>query len=275
MSLRINTNVASLQAQGQMRISSRELGKGLSQLASGSRFGHPGSDSAGLAIAENLKAQEKGLGAASRTADVATSFVQTAEGSLNEQNNILIRMRELAVQAASDTYSDKEREFLDLEAQQLKEEFERIAQSARFGSRSLLRGDSSELQFQVGTHSGEENQIRFDHDADTTASSIGVSSVSVTDKSEARDSLESIDEALLKVGTIRAKFGAIQGRLETAQDFLASQVTAIAEARSKVADTDVAETVSRVRREQVLQQYQTQVLNYANSAPEVALKLIV
>jgi flagellin len=274
MSLRINTNLASIQAQGQMRIVSRDLQKSLSQLASGSRFTFPGADAANSAISETLRAQERGLKAASQNAEVATSFVQTAEGSLSEQSNILIRIRELAVQAGSDTYSETERGFLNLEAEQLKAEFDRIAMTTKFGSTALLSGKSSRYEFQVGAGGSAENQIAFTNDADTRAGSLDVDGIDLSSKSDARDAMNTIDAALLKINGTRAQFGAVQSRLETAQNFLSSHVAGVSEAKSKITDVDVAEAVSNVRKNQVLQQYQAQVLSEANNAPLAALKLI-
>lgn len=274
MSLRISTNTVSLMAQHQINKSSRDLDDSLAQLASGSKFAGSKKDPASQGISENLRAQTTGLSAAQQNADVAVSFIQTAEGSLSEQNNILVRMRELGVQAASDTLSDKERGFLDLEFQQLKSEFDRIAQSTRFGDNALLKGSSRKYEFQVGERGTSNDRIQFENDSDATADGVGISGLSVEDKGEARDSLESIDEALVSVAGMRAKFGAAQSRLETAYDFLGNQKYAIEDARSKIGDTDIADAVSRARRGQILQQYQAAVLAQANQAPENALKLI-
>ncbi|MFP5519709.1 MAG: flagellin [Bdellovibrionia bacterium] len=274
MSLRINTNIASLHAQSQLRLTSRDLERDLSQLASGTRFSYPGADAATSAISQQLKAQQKGIEAAAQNADIAHSFIQTAEGSLNEQNNILIRLRELAVQGASDTYSDKEREFLNLEAAQLKDEFDRIALSASFGSTKLLSGENKSYEFQVGHTGNSESRIQFTNEANTRASELSVDSIEVSDKSSARDSLNTIDEALTSIAGVRAQFGSVQSRLEHAGDFLLNQRSAIAEAKSRLSDTDVAQVVSNVKRNQVLQQYQAQVLNEANQAPIAALKLV-
>lgn len=261
-------------AQHHMGRTSRELDSALAQLASGSKFAGNSKDPASHAITENLRAQVAGLGAAQRNSDIASSFIQTAEGSLNEQNNILIRMRELGVQAASDTVSSVERGFLNMEFKQLDEEFERIAQTARFGGTALLKGTSKSYEFQVGEKGTPNDRISFENDVDTTADGVGIADLNLEEKSDARDALESIDEALMKVGGARAKFGAAQSRLEIANDFLGNQIANISEAKSKVGDTDVAEAISRARKSQILQQYQVSVLAQANQAPESALHLI-
>lgn len=274
MSLRIMTNTASLMAQHQLGRTQRETNTALSELATGSRFSTPSRDSAGRAVAENLRAQKTGLEVAQRNADIATSFVQTADASLNEQSNILIRQRELAVQAASDTYSDVERGFLNQEYKQLGAELDRIAQTASFGSRKLLDGDSNEYEFQVGSTGKEEDRISFENKTNTTASGLGVRGTDIGDRSDARDALEDIDSALVAVNGARASFGAVQSRLQTAGDFLGGQVQAISEAHSQLADTDIADAVSRARRGQIMQQYQASALAQANDLPAIGIKLI-
>lgn len=274
MSLRINTNVPSLMAQHQLSRTQRETSAALSELASGNRFSSAGRDSANVAVAANLQAQQKGLQAAGRNADIASSFVQTAEGSLAEQNNILIRQRELAVQAAADTNSDVERGFLNQEFTQLGEELDRIAQSTSFGSTKMLNGKSEKFDFQVGTTGGKESRITYENDTDTTASGLDVDGLSVSDKSDARDALETIDEAIVKVNGARAKFGAVQSRLDTATNYIGAQTEAIAEAHSQVADTDVADAVARARRGQVMQQYQMAALSQAEDSAALGLRLI-
>lgn len=150
MSLRINTNLASINAQRQLATQERRNLSSMKSLASGSRINSAADDAAGLAISENLKAQNRGNRVAKRNAEDAISFIQVGEGSLNEINNILVRLRELGVQSASDTVGDAERGFIDQEAQQLMSEIDRIAESTRFGDKHLLDGSLSELEFQVG-----------------------------------------------------------------------------------------------------------------------------
>jgi len=274
MGLRINTNVPSLVAQHHFSRTQRQTSNALSSLASGTRFNSPGVDPAGFAIAENIRSQVAGVKAAQNNTAIADSFIQTAEGSLNEQNNILIRMRELAVQAASDTYSNTEREFLNMEFEQLREEVDRIAETTSFGSTKLLRGDSKSYDFQVGVTGGSESRISFDNDANTTASELGVDGLAVSDKSDARSALGDIDEALAKIGGARAKFGAIQSRFESTDAQQSAMVEGLSAAYSRIADTDVAEAVTQARRGQILQQYQAAVLSQANDLASNALRLI-
>lgn len=274
MGLRISTNVASLMAQHQLSRTSRETQKALAEMATGSRFTSADSDAAGHAISENLLAQIAGLKAAQNNTGAATSFVQTAEGSLNEQNNILIRMRELAVQAASDTYANTERGFLNMEFEQLRSELDRIAKTTTFGSTPLLSGEGRSYEFQVGVHKGSDNIITYENNTDTTTDSLGISGLTVSEVDEARNSLEDIDGALLKIGQARAQYGAIQSRLERTEDNLSVQIQNISAAQSRIADVDIADAVSRAKRGEILQQYQASVLTHSNQFANNALRLI-
>lgn len=274
MGLRINTNLASLAAQRQIGLSQRQSEGSMKALASGNRFANPNESSADYSIAEHLRGQIAGMKAGMNNAENAKSFIQVAEGGLNEQNNILIRMRELAVQASSDTFSDQEREFLDVEFQQLLAEVERISQTTQFGSQKLLAGDTKDYEFQVGAFGSKENIIEYRADANTTASELGVDGLAVTDKSDARDSLETIDEALTKIASARANFGAIDSRFNSTINHTGGQAEALEGARSRIADTNIAQAVSDMYRNQALQQYQISVLNEANRFPGSVIRLI-
>ena len=272
--LRIASNLSSMPALRAFGVTQRSVEKSMKALASGTRFTDAGSDASGQAIAGNLQAQIKGYRAARYNGDNAVSFVQLAEGALNEQHNILIRLRELAIQSASDTMGDKEREFIDYEVKSLVQEFDRIAKSTTYGSQPLLDGSSKVYEFQVGIHKGSENVITYSHEADTTASHMGISGMSVQDKDDARDGLEDLDKALVSINGTRAKLGAIQSRMESSASHIDSQVENLSAAYSKIADTDVALEVSNMRRGQILQQYQASVLAEMNNQHGYLLKLI-
>ena len=274
MGLRIATNIASLAAQRAMRTSQRQTEGAMKQLATGSRFSDITEGAADFAIAEHLRGQIKGMGAARMNADNAISFVQVAEGGLNEQNNILIRQRELAIQAASDTFSDNERGMMDLEFQQLGQEFDRIAKTTSFGSQNLLDGTEKEYVFQVGAYGGEQNRIRYLSNTNTTTDNLNLSDATVADKGGAEDVLNNIDEALGQVAQARANFGAIQSRLQSVSNNASVQMENLEAARSRIEDTDVAETVSKLVQGQALQQYQLAVLAQANQLPGQVVKLI-
>lgn len=274
MSLRINTNVASYGVQNAMTKSEREVENSMKSLASGSRFAQISTDPADKAISETLKSSVSGMEVARRNADQAGSFAAIAEGGMSEQSNLIIRMRELAVQAASDTYSDTERSFMQTEFEKLASEVDRIAQTSAFGSRKLLDGTSSDIDIQVGTKSDANSRITFNADTDTTLSGLGLGGLSVSEKSDARDTLEALDEGLNKISMQRSKYGALQSRLESVGDFLSSSIENVSAANSKLADTDLAKEVSNLRKNQILQQYQSALLQTANEQMTNALRLI-
>ncbi|MBX9767539.1 MAG: flagellin FliC [Bdellovibrionales bacterium] len=274
MALRVSTNLASLAAQRQISKSDAELTHSLKALASGSRIVAPGDDAAGLAISETLRGQVGGLRQARSNAENAISLIQVAEGGLNEQNNILIRLRELGIQAASDTVSDVEREYLDVEFQQLVSEFERIAQTTSFGSKKLLTGDGGRYEFYVGANAGQENVIEYQLDANTTAGALGVSGLAVASQDDAESTMEGIDEALTQLNATRANFGAIQSRLQAASSNMDIQIENVSAARSRIADTDVAYETAKVVQANILTQMGTSVLAQANSIPMLAQRLI-
>ena len=274
MSLRIGTNVASLAAQHNLSKSNAQKLKAIKSLSSGNRITQASDDPAGFAIAENLRGQLKGLEQVKRNANSAVSLVQVAEGGLNEQNNILLRLRELGVQAASDTVSEQEREFLQVEFSQLLEELDRIASSTTYGSKKLLSGSGEEFEFHVGANAGEENIIRYTLDADASSDSLGVSGLSVDDKDNALDSLESIDEGLIKMAEMRSSFGAMQSRLLHTSNHLDNQIENVAGARSLIADADVAKETADLVQADILQSTGVAILAQANNIPRHAERLI-
>lgn len=274
MSLRINTNVTSLAVQNAMRTNNRSTERSMKNLATGSRIAERSSDVAGGAISDQMNSDIKGMESAKRNAEAAQSFASVAEGALNEQTNIMMRMRELSVQAASDNYSSKERSMMNSEYMELKSELDRIAKTTRFGSQKILDGSVSELDFQVGTTSGQESRISFKSNSNSTASELNVDGLSVESKDDARESMDSIDKAMAAIGNTRAKFGALQSRLDSAMNNLASQVENTSAARSQIADADLAKETTDVRRGQIIQQYQTAMLQEANNQTGLALKLI-
>ena len=275
MGLRINTNLPALTAMRSMDINMRNTQRAMKQLATGSKYAdgtEPGA--ADYAIGEKIRAQEKGMEAAANNAATATNFVQIAEGGLNEQNNILMRMRELSVQSASDTYSDDEREMMNYEFQQLSKEFDRVAQSTTYGSQKLLNGDGKTYQFQVGPSNSSNDVIKYDYEINSTASNLNVDGLDVSSNSNAQDSLSKIDDAITQIGKQRASLGAIQSRFNSVSNYTADQIIGLEEGRSRIEDTDVAKSYSDFVKGQALQQYQIAVLSEANRLPGNILKLI-
>lgn len=274
MGLRITTNVASIAAQRTLGQTQRSVEKAMKQLATGTRFSDPSESAGEFAISEHLKGQISGLKAGRGNAEFAASFIAVAEGGLSEQSNILVRMRELSIQAASDTVSDTERGFLDLEFQNLTKEADRIAKTTSFGSQKLLSGDDKAYEFQVGAYKGEDNIVRYNSDTNTTSSEIGISGLSVRDKDDARDSLEEIDDAMMKISAARAQFAAVQSRLNSVANNASIQIENLTAAQSRISDTDIAGAVGEMTKGMVQQQFQMAVLAQANQFPQHVLKLV-
>lgn len=276
MALRISTNVASLNAQKNLTVTNRALDQSLARLSSGFRINQAADDAAGLAISENLRGQIRGLGQASRNANDGISLVQVAEGGLNEVSNMLIRLRELGVQASSDTIGDTERKFLDVEYQQLKSEIQRIAEVTTFNGRDLLNGTGGVIDIQVGVYDDPfKDRISFNASAaNSTLESLGMTSESVSTKEQAQTSLDVIDKALVTVNAIRANFGAMQNRLQSTIQNIAISHENLSAANSRIRDADVAAETAELTRNSILMQAGVSVLGQANTMQQVALKLL-
>lgn len=276
MGLRINTNVASLNAQRNLRGTRLGMNKSLEKLSSGQRINRAGDDAAGLAISENLKAQVRGLKQAERNAEDGISLVQIAEGALSEVSNILIRLRELSVQAASDTIGATERKFLNVEFEQLTSEIDRIANSTEFNRVPLLNGTGAVFDIQIGTRNDPiSDRLTFDaSSADVNVAALGLNLASVADKISAQNSLSAIDQAIISVSGIRADFGALQNRLQSTVNNIAVSIENLSAANSRVRDTDVAAETAELTRNNILMSAGTSVLSQANASTKTALSLI-
>jgi len=276
MGLRIATNIASETVQKNIKEVSSTSNTELERLSSGKRITKAGDDAAGLAIAKNLEAQTRSLRQASRNANDGISMVQTAEGSLNEVSNVLVRLRELSIQSASDTIGDAERGMLNLEYQELSKEVDRIAASTEFNGVHLLDGEGSGvLDFHVGAKNGEQNIIQYDAgQTNASSSNIGLSGTGVESKSEALSSVSSIDEAITVISGQRASLGAIQNRLSHTVSTLESQALNQEHARSVIEDADVADSAAKLASANVIKNAGISALAQANMIPNSALKLI-
>jgi len=276
MGFRINTNVASLQAQTSLNKVTKESQESFSKLSSGSRITKAADDAAGLGISEKLKAEIRSTQQASRNANDGISMVQVAEGGLNETSNILVRMRELAIQSASDTVGDSERGMANLEYQQLKSEMERISQVTEFNGKKLLNGDADRYEFQVGTKGDEfENRIAFEAgQLNSGIESLGVGSLEIASKDGAQGSLEAVDTAIDRVSGQRAVLGSLQNRLVSTTNNLQTSVENMSAANSRIRDVDYAEETAKQARNQIISSAGTSVLAQANMSSQAALKLI-
>ena len=278
MGFRIMTNTSSLTGLRHMRNTRQLLDQSLERLSSGYRINKAGDDAAGLAISEKLRSKIRGLLQAQRNANDGISLIQTAEGGLNEVQNILVRMRELGVQAASDTIGPKERVYLDNEYQALKEEVDRIANSTDFNGTQLIDGTGGILDFQVNT--GGDNilgvdRISFDaFKADVNTDRLGIADLSIDLKAGAQHALTKIEDAIDYVSAIRGDLGSLQNRLTSTVNNIAISVENLSSANSRIKDVDVASETSQLTQSNILLQAGTSVLQQANSIPKMALELL-
>lgn len=290
MGMRIRTNVNSLVAQRFMERNNGEMNSSLERLASGYRINKSSDDAAGLAISENLRGQLRGLNVAKRNANDAVSMVQVAEGGMNEMTNILIRLRELTVQSASDTIGDKERSFLNREYTQLVDEMDRIGNSTEFNGRKMFAPDGGLAQFvvQIGTRgtAPEANSdtitinlegIKFN--SNTLGLGKGTEIGAQGDdapltRSEIADKLTTIDDALGRMASERATLGAVQNRLGSAIGNLGVSMENQQLAMSRIRDVDYAAETASLTQAKIMTQANVSVLSQANAAPEMALQLL-
>ncbi|MCM2276522.1 MAG: flagellin FliC [Oligoflexia bacterium] len=276
MGLRINTNIQALAAQRNLRANREEEGSVLEKLASGSRINRAGDDAAGLAISEKLRANIRSFRQAGRNANDGISLLQTAEGALNETGNILVRFRELAIQAASDTIGEAERGYLDIEVQQLKTELQRIARTTEFNGTKLLDAVANIREIQIGKDNDADND-RFYYDVLKTAANperLGVQALSVATKFAAQSSLAQIDRAINKVSGTRAEIGALQNRLESTIRNLGITDENLSASRSRISDADMASLTADLTRSQILTNSNIAILSQANQGGKIALKLL-
>jgi len=276
MGLRVNTNISSLVAQRSLAGTKNALNKNLERLASGSRINTAGDDAAGLAISEHLRAQVRGLKQAKRNAQDGVSLVQVSEGGLNEVTNILIRLRELAIQSASDTVGDRERSFTDREFQALKSEIDRISMSTNFNGTPLLNGRAGIFEIQVGTGNNPlTDRIVYDgQNADVTLEALRMVGESCATKQGAQLSLAVIDDAIGQVSKVRSDLGAIQNRLQSTINNIAVNEENMTAANSRIRDADLAEEVSEMTKNNILMQAGISVLGQANQSAQSVLKLL-
>ena len=279
MAMVITTNAASINAQRHLNTSRQDLEVAMERLSSGQRINSAADDSAGLAIRDKMTSQIQGLNQAVRNANDAISFMQTAEGALEETTNILHRMRSIAVQAVNDTNSSSDRTSLNNEISKLQAEITRISDTTTFNDKNLINGTMTNSQFQIGHKEGQTISVALNNMA---ASAIGtgagvtvaVGSVAVTSVSDAGVSISSIDVALATIGAERAKLGAFQNRLQHAVNNMTNMSANTSAARSQVADADYAAESSSLAKNQILQQAGTAMLAQANASAQTVLSLL-
>ena len=274
--LNLQSNIASLSAQRHLGRTSHQLSSALERLSSGYRINSAKDDAAGMGISERLQAQVRGLAQASRNANDGLSVVQTAEGAMSEISSALIRMRELTVQAASDSLTDTERGYLDSEFQELTGEIDRITASTKFNGQTLLAGAfaSSGLDFQVGFENGAAFRVTVTI-SDVSTSGLGfVGTEAVDSKANAQGAMASLDTALDNLSTARASLGAKANRLTMAGSAIDVTRENLASANARIRDADIAQETSAMSRAQVLMQAGVSMLAQANQTPQLALRLL-
>jgi flagellin len=273
--MRIPTNAASLEAQRNLGRSQSLLQRSFNKLSSGFRINSAADDAAGLAISESMKSQIRSYVVAERNANDAISMVQTAEGALGEVQDIVVRMRELAIQAANGSFTATDRGYINTEYEQLKDEIVRIQGAAKFNGKPLLQATSSSILFQVGLDNSQSDQLTVTFGGFALSTLVATSNVlSGSTASSALAAIGTIDGAMTDISTQRAKYGASMNRLEIVTSSIQTMRLNIAAANSRIRDVDVAEETSVMARNQVLTQAGVSVLAQANQLPNLALSLI-
>jgi flagellin len=274
MGLRVNSNIASLNAQRSLSTTTERLQANYRRLSTGLRISTASDDAAGLAISERFRAQVRSTNQAIRNAQDGISLTQTGEGALNEVSSILIRMRELAIQASNGTVSAADRTTLDQEFSDLINEIDRIAQSTTFNGVHLLDGTGSTITFQVGTGTTTGIDTIQLSTSDTLASTLGLSTVDIGSGGSPTLAITFLDNAINSVSRVRGQFGAAQNRLTTTIANLQIQSENLSAAESRIRDVDVAVETSSLTRNSILQQAAISILAQANTQPQAALQLL-
>jgi len=279
----INTNINSLISQNALVRNNRALSSSMEQLSTGKRINSAADDAAGLAISNKMTAQIRGLNQAIRNANDGISLLQTAEGATNEITNMLQRMRELAVQAANDTYTAGDRSALNAEVAELQDEITRIGTNSEWNGMKLFIaktagsaggiGTSGKVSLQVGVDGTDTDRISIQLNEITT-STLGVSAISLSTAASAQSALATLDAAISLIDVDRATFGATINRLTYAVDNLSNIAQNTSASRSRILDTDYAKASAELARTQIIQQAATAILAQANQSQQSVLKLL-
>ena len=276
MGMVVRTNTMANNAFRQLGMNNTQVSKSLEKLASGYRINRAGDDAAGLAVSESMKAQIKGLEAASSNSQDAISLVQTAEGALTEVHDMLNRMVELATKAANGTYTDEQRGNYQDEISQLQAEIDRISQTTEFNGQKLLSGGTmatSGLTMQVGATAATTNQLTVTI-ANMGAASLGISAVKVNAVTSAQAAISAINKAITTVSKVRSALGAMQNRLEHTINNLDTTSENLSAANSRIRDTDMAKEMMKYTQMNVLVQSAQAMLAQANQQPQSVLQLL-
>ena len=284
MAIRIFNNIASVNAQRLLGVNNNRLAQSIERISSGIRINKGADDAAGLAISEGLRSDIRALRQATRNANDGISLVNTTEGALNEQSSILIRLRELASQAATGTVGSTERATIQLEFSALRDELTRIAETTEFNGIGLINGNlassvasTSHTLIQIGIDSTANSRLDLNStlglDA-VTSSTLGIATLSVTASAEALTALEIINNAISSVTAARGKVGAVQNRLQRSVSALSISSENLQAAESSIRDADIAEEIAQLTRNQILVQTSTAMVGQSNLIPQSVLQLL-
>ena len=284
MPVRIFSNTASINAQRLLGNNNDRLAKSVERISSGIRINKASDDAAGLAVSEALRSDIRALRQAVRNGNDGISLVNVAEGALNEQSGILIRLRELASQAATGTVGSAERQTIQLEFNALRSEIDRISATTQFNGQGLVDGSlassvssANQVLIQVGINSNSNSQINLNTEinlSSITSSSLSIDSLSVTSSSGALTALSSINTAISSVAASRGKVGAVQNRLTRSISNLSVSVENLQAAESQIRDADIAKEIADLTRNQILIQSSTAMVGQANLIPQSILQLL-
>ena len=284
MAVRLFNNLASINAQRILGRNTDSLNKSVERISSGIRINQASDDAAGLAISEALRSDIRVLRQAVRNGNDGISLINVAEGALNEQSSILIRLRELASQAATGTVGSTERATIQLEFAALRNEIDRIASTTQFNGQGLVDGSlassvsaSSQVIIQIGSDSETSSRINLNESialAAITSTTLEIQSLSVTSASGALTALDSINNAIASVAQGRGKVGAVQNRLTRSVANLTTSVENLQAAESQIRDADIAEEIATLTRNQILVQASTAMVGQANLIPQSILQLL-
>ncbi len=276
--LAINTNVGSLTAQRNLQKTARGLHQSISRLSSGTRVNSAADNAAGMAVSESMRAQLKGFQQGMRNANDGVAVLQTAESGYQSLSDLLVRMRELAVQAANDSVSDTERGYLNTEFSDLIDEMDRISAVVEYNGIQLLDGTAGSagnglMVFQVGTRDSANDRIQIQLDAQDSTT-LGVNADTISSQSDAQSAITAIDSALEILSTDRAQIGSTINTLNVAVDGLGSSIENYGTAMSQIKDTDMADESSAFSKSNVLQQAGVAMLSQANQTPNLVMRLL-
>jgi flagellin len=274
MALTVNTNSTALMSATNLNRTNRSLQGTLGRLSSGTRINKAGDDAAGLGVAENLSAENRSVKAAMRNTQDGISVVQTAEGATAEVGELLKRMRELAVQASSETLEDTERDYINEEQISLAEEIDRIANITNFNDVALTDGVTTTLDVQVGVDNNAEDRITINLGDLTSAGTLAVDGLDMTSAANAQGTIQTIDDAITTVSGYRADYGAVQNRLESAQRNLETYSTNLSAAESGIRDADFAYEAAEMAKYNIMQQAGVAAMGQANQINQGAVQLI-